>query len=293
MQPSSTSPTQGLRTKVGVIQMTSTADVEANLAAVERLVSAACDDGARVVVVPECFAFLGPEDGKLAIAEALPEGGPILRRMALLARARKTEIVLGGFWEKGDDAAKVKNACVHLGEDGSVRAIYRKIHLFDVDLPDGTKLEESATVEPGREVVATETRFGVLGLSVCYDLRFPELYRELVDRGAIALAIPAAFTLTTGKDHWHVLLRARAIEAQSYVLAAAQTGHHHGQRRSYGHALVCDPWGTVLAECGEGEGFATAWLDPDVVARVRRSLPSLRHRVLSPGSSVPSPGGAR
>ena len=113
-----------------------------------------------------------------------------------------------------------------------------------------------------------------------YDLRFPELYRQLVDKGAIALAIPAAFTLTTGKDHWHVLLRARAIEAQSYVLAAAQTGHHFGSRRSYGHALICDPWGTVLAECGEGEGVATAWLDPEVVARVRASLPSLQHRVL-------------
>lgn len=271
------------RTKVGVIQMTSTGDLEANLAAVERLVAGACDDGAKLAVIPECFALLGPEEGKLAVAETLPEGGPILRRMSLLARARRCDLVLGGFWEKGG-AGKVKNACVHLDAGGGVRAIYRKIHLFDVNLPDGTKLEESATVEPGRDIVATETPFGVLGLSVCYDLRFPELYRALVDRGAIALAVPAAFTLTTGKDHWHVLLRARAIEAQSYVLAAAQTGHHYGQRRSYGHALICDPWGTVLAECGEGEGFATAWIDPEVVARVRTSLPSLRHRVLGQGA---------
>src|SRR4029079_3982886 len=126
----------------------------------------------------------------------------------------------------------VRNACVHLGADGGVRAVYRKIHLFDVDLADGTKLTESSTVEPGRDVVVTETPFGTLGLSVCYDLRFPELYRALVDRGAVALAIPAAFTLTTGKDHWHVLMRARAIEAQCYVLAAAQTGHHFGNRNS-------------------------------------------------------------
>ena len=269
-----------MRTKVGVVQMTSGADVAANLDAVERLVGQAVEDGAKLVVIPECFAYLGPEEGKLAIAEALPEGGPILARMAALARQHRAELVLGGFWEKGASAAKVRNACVHLDEEGAVRAVYRKIHLFDVDLPDGTKLEESATVEPGTELVVTDAPFGTLGLSVCYDVRFPELYRGLVDRGAIALAVPAAFTLTTGKDHWHVLLRARAIESQSYVLAAAQTGHHHGQRRSYGHALICDPWGTVLAECGEGEGVATAWIDPAVPARVRASLPSLRHRVL-------------
>ncbi len=268
------------KTKVGVVQMTSTADVEANLRTTERLVGEGASDGARLIVIPECFAYLGPEQGKLAIAEPLPEGGPILARMAELARRAGVELVLGGFWEKGATAEKVRNACVHLGSDGAVRAVYRKIHLFDVDLPDGTKLEESATVERGDELVVSDAPFGKLGLSVCYDLRFPELYRGLVDRGAIALAIPAAFTLTTGKDHWHVLLRARAIEAQSYVLAAAQTGHHFGQRRSYGHALICDPWGTVLAEHGEGEGVATAWIDADVVARVRTSLPSLRHRVL-------------
>jgi deaminated glutathione amidase len=283
-----------MKTKVGVVQMTSTADVEANLAAVERLVGDAVEDGARLVVIPECFAYLGPEAGKLELAETLPpagdaaagsaaDGGPILARMQRLARARAVQLVLGGFWEKGASPSKVRNACVLLGEDGAVRSVYRKIHLFDVDLPDGTKLEESATVEPGSELVVADTALGKLGLSVCYDLRFPELYRALVDQGATALAVPAAFTLTTGKDHWHVLLRARAIEAQSYVLAAAQTGHHFGQRRSYGHALICDPWGTVLAECGEGEGVATAWVDSEVVTRVRAGLPSLRHRVLGRG----------
>lgn len=269
-----------MRTKVGVVQMTSTPDVESNLRSVERLVAAAAEDGATLVVVPECFAYLGPDGGSLAVAEPLPEGGPILARMAALARAHRVQLVLGGFWERGASPTKVRNACVHLGADGAVRAIYRKIHLFDVDLADGTRLEESATVEPGAELVVTDAPFGKLGLSVCYDVRFPELYRGLVDRGAIALAVPAAFTLTTGKDHWHVLLRARAIEAQSYVLAAAQTGHHFGPRRSYGHALICDPWGTVLAECGEGEGVATAWIDPGVVEKVRASLPSLRHRVI-------------
>ena len=188
--------------------------------------------------------------------------------------------MLGGFWEKGDDPNKVRNACIHVGSDGTIGAIYRKIHLFDVDLPDGTKLMESETVEPGSEPVVADACFGKLGLSVCYDLRFPELYRALVDRGAVAVTVPAAFTLTTGKDHWHVLLRARAIESQCYVLAAAQAGHHYGKRWSYGHALVVDPWGIVLAECGEGDGVAVGVIEPRVIERVRAALPSLKHRVL-------------
>jgi predicted amidohydrolase len=266
--------------RVAAVQMTSTPDLEQNLNNALRLSRDAIDEGAGLVVLPECFALLGPEAAKLEVAEALPSGGPILARFQELAQSRNVELVLGGFWERAHDPAKVRNACIHLGADGEVRAVYRKIHLFDVDLSDGTTLRESSTVEPGSEPVVTQARLGKLGLSVCYDLRFPELYRALVDRGAIALAIPAAFTLTTGKDHWHVLLRARAIEAQCYVIAAAQTGRHFGQRVSYGHALICDPWGTVLAECGEGEGYAMANIDPGVVERVRNSVPSLRHRRL-------------
>jgi deaminated glutathione amidase len=267
-------------TKVGVVQITSGPEVEPNLQATERVVRGAAADGAQLVVVPECFAYLGPEGGQRDVAEPLPAGGPILERCQRLAREARVELVLGGFWEQLPGSPKVANACIHLRADGTVAAIYRKMHLFDVDLPDGTTLTESDTVVPGTEPVVTETPFGTLGLSVCYDLRFPELYRALVAKGAIALAVPAAFTLATGKDHWHVLLRARAIEQQCYVLAAAQTGHHYGQRVSYGHALVVDPWGTVLAECGEGEGWAVATLHPERVAKVRASLPSLRHRVL-------------
>lgn len=269
-----------MRTKVAVVQMTSVPNAEANLEAAERQVRAAAADGAQLVMLPECFAFLGPEQEKLALAEVLPAGGPILARVAGWAKELKVELILGGFWERGNAAGKVFNACVHVDARGSVRSVYRKIHLFDVDLPDGTQLTESSTVEAGRDTVVTDTAFGKLGLSVCYDVRFPELYRKLVDEGAIALAVPAAFTATTGKDHWHVLLRARAIESQCYVLAAAQTGKHFGSRASYGHALIVDPWGVVLAECGEGEGFAAAYVDTDVVARVRSSLPSLKHRRL-------------
>ncbi|MBN8610628.1 MAG: carbon-nitrogen hydrolase family protein [Deltaproteobacteria bacterium] len=291
-----TSGTTSGRTKAAVIQMISTDQVEPNLAQMERLVRAAAEDRASLVVVPECFAYLGSDaagatsPGKAAIAERLPPQGdpsdaPILSRCAALAKELSVELVLGGFWERGEDPKKVKNACVHLDARGEVRAVYRKIHLFDVDLADGTKLQESASVEPGTELVVTDSAIGKLGLSVCYDVRFPELYRGLVDRGATALTVPAAFTLTTGKDHWHVLLRARAIESQCYVLAAAQTGRHSSAsagatRQSYGHALIIDPWGTVLAECGEGEGYACAWIDDAVVQRIRTSLPSLAHRRL-------------
>ena len=268
------------RTTVGVIQMTSTPDVDANMSTVARLVRDAADRGAEMVVVPECFAYLGPEEAKLDVAESLEAGGPLLERCRSAAREAGVDVVYGGFWEKSDRPNKVHNACLYMRADGAIAAAYRKIHLFDVDLSDGTKVLESETVEAGAETVVAEAPFGLLGLSVCYDLRFPELYRRLVDAGAIALAIPAAFTSTTGKDHWHVLLRARAIEQQSYVLAAAQTGHHFGKRRSYGHALIADPWGTVLAECGEGEGVAVADVDPAYVKKVRRSLPSLAHRKL-------------
>ncbi len=172
----------------------------------------------------------------------------------------------------------MKNACLHLASDGSILAIYRKIHLFDIALSDGTVIKESETIHAGSRPVVTQTRFGTLGLSICYDIRFPELYRRLVDMGAIAMAVPAAFTQTTGSAHWHVLLRARAIESQSYVIAAAQVGHHFGTRYTYGHALICDPWGKVLSECDNAEGFAIAEIDPERVNRIRAELPSLQHR---------------
>lgn len=276
--------------KVAAVQMTSTADVEDNLQTAFSLTEQAIEDGASLVVLPECFAYLGPEEGKFAIAEELPSAatqpaasftaGPILERCRTLARSRNAELVLGGFYEKTPDPKRVRNACVHIDAEGNVRSVYRKIHLFDVDLGDGTSLRESAGVEAGTEVVVTDTAFGKLGLSVCYDVRFPELYRALVDKGAIAVTVPAAFTLTTGKDHWHVLLRARAIESQCYVIAAAQFGKHFGTRVSYGHALICDPWGTVVAECSDGPGYAIASVDHAVIERIRAALPSLRHRKL-------------
>lgn len=267
--------------QVAVVQMTSTPDVEQNMRTAERLVRRAADAGAKLAVLPEAFAYLGPESGQREVSEPLPGGGPLLARCQGWARELRLELVLGGFWERMANSDKVRNASVHLGGDGSVKAIYRKIHLFDVDLSDGTSLKESEKVEAGTEVVVSDAPFGKMGMSICYDVRFPELYRKLVDGGAIVLTVPAAFTLQTGKDHWHVLLQARAIESQCYVLAAAQSGNHFGKRVSYGHALVVDPWGCVIAQCGgEGEGIALAAIDTDQIERVRRQLPSLANRRL-------------
>lgn len=272
------------RTRVAVAQMCSGPDLAQNLAKVRELAARAQEERAELLVFPECFAYLGPERGKLDVAESLSEGGPVLACVREVAASTNMELVLGGFWEKSPDPNKVFNSCVVVAPSGDVRAVYRKIHLFDVDLADGTTLRESASVAAGSEIVTVDEPFGTLGLSICYDLRFPELYRALTDRGATAVCVPSAFTLTTGKDHWHVLLRARAIESQCYVFAAAQVGVHFGTRASYGHALICDPWGVVVAEHGEGEGIVVANVDPEVVARVRRQLPSLRHRVLGNGS---------
>jgi predicted amidohydrolase len=260
--------------------MTSTEDVAANLATVSRLVRRATDAGAMLVGLPENFAFLGSDrDHRLAIAESVtPADGPILAAMATLAREARVHLLLGGFPERSEQPGHIYNTALLLNPAGDVTATYRKIHLFDVDLPGGARFRESESVTPGAEPVVASFPWGGLGLSVCYDLRFPELYRRLATGGARVLAIPSAFTAETGKDHWHVLLRARAIENQAFVVAPAQWGLHGGKRASYGHALIVDPWGVVLAECGNHEGVAVADLDFAYQDEVRRNLPCLDHR---------------
>jgi predicted amidohydrolase len=273
--------------------MTSTDDVGRNLSSVRQLVTDAASRGASLVGLPENFAYLGSDrDHRLAIAEALPlhgtDGsperlpgpGPILSAMQALARETRVHLLLGGFPEATPAGTRIRNTSVLLGPDGGILAHYRKIHLFDVDLPGGATFRESDAVEPGDTTVVSDLGWGKLGLSVCYDLRFPELYRRLVGRGAEVLTVPSAFTAETGKDHWHVLLRARAIENLAFVVAPAQAGFHGGNRRSYGHALVVDPWGVVLAEQGEGTGVAVADLDLDYLSVVRRRVPCLDHRRL-------------
>jgi predicted amidohydrolase len=272
---------------VAALQVTSTEDVSANLARCTALVSAAAKAGASLIGLPENFAYLGTDrDHRLSIAEALPTlkgepAGPILSAMQALARQTGAWLLLGGFPERASAPTHIRNTSVLLRDDGSIAATYRKIHLFDVDVPGGMRFRESETIEPGEAPVVAETPWGPLGLTICYDVRFPELYRALVARGARLLAVPSAFTLETGKDHWSVLLRARAIENQAYLFAPAQFGHHGGNRRSWGHAMVVDPWGAVLAECGDHEGFALAPVDFEYQDRVRASLPCLTHRKVS------------
>jgi predicted amidohydrolase len=271
------------------IQMTSTEDVDANLERARELVREAANAGALLVGLPENFAYLGNDrDHRLSIAETVPDpgtaaaaardaAGPIHGAMQELARATGTWLLLGGFPERGG-GKKIRNTALLLDPVGTVVSVYRKIHLFDVDVPGGKRFRESEAIEPGQTPVVAETPWGGLGLSICYDLRFPELYRALAARGARIVAVPSAFTAETGKDHWHVLLRARAIENQVFLLAPAQFGTHGANRSSYGHALVVDPWGAVLAECGDHDGFALARLDFDYQDKVRTALPVLSHR---------------
>ena len=197
-----------------------------------------------------------------------------------MARSRGLYVLAGSIAEKVSEPGKTANTSVLIADDGAIVASYRKIHLFDVAIPDGARYAESETVLPGDRAVIAPTPLGRIGLTVCYDLRFPELYRALATLGAEVITIPSAFTLFTGKDHWEVLVRARAIENLAYVLAPAQVGRHSSTRVTYGNAMIVDPWGVVLARCPDGEGVCVAPFKRDRLEQVRRELPSLKHRRL-------------
>ncbi len=263
------------RVLAAVVQMTSTTDVARNLDTAERLVTLAAVRGARLVALPENFAFLRAEGQPVPEAQALD--GPWVARMAELARRLEITLLLGSVPERVVGDARVHNTSLLLGPDGATLAVYRKIHLFDVDLPGMEPLRESRSVVPGDSIVVADSPAGRLGLSVCYDLRFPELYRALAGRGARVLCVPSAFTERTGKAHWEVLLRARAIENLAYVLAPAQVGRHGGGRSSHGEAMIVDPWGPVLARVAAGEDVALAELDYARQERLRQELPALKH----------------
>lgn len=263
---------------VAAIQLQSSGLVNDNLSQVRRLCEAAAKAGARVMLLPENFGFFGKESDKRRLAETLGDAGPIQDTLSTLARRHRVTIVGGGMPERSDDSARPFNTSLVYGPDGALLATYRKTHLFDVELPDGTVVSESAATTPGHAATTLEVDGFVWGLSICYDLRFGALFECLSRSGADVFAVTAAFTEQTGKDHWHVLLRARAIEHQCYVVAAGQWGDHEARPRSYGHSLICDPWGCVVAECGEGPGFCLAQLDAEVLGRVRARLPCLQHR---------------
>ncbi len=266
--------------RAGVVQMTSVDDLAANLAAAERLVDEAADRGAELVALPENFAYLRREGQPIPCAQGL--GGEVVQRLAGWARRHRLWLVGGSFPEAIPGDARVHNTCVCCSPDGAVAAVYRKIHLFDVDLRErgGDSYAESSVVAPGDAPVLLDTPFGAVGLSICYDLRFPELYRQLAAQGARFLVVPSAFTPQTGKDHWEVLLRARAIENQAFVLAPAQCGRHSATRASHGRSLIVDPWGVILAQAADEPGVIVADCSQERLDRVRTSLPALGHRRL-------------
>ncbi len=262
------------------VQLTSTSDQDANLKRAESLIRRAALYGATLICTPEQTNFLGPHDEKVRRAE--PVSGPLISRFRSLAAELGVHLLVGSFNEVSDETGRCYNTSVLLGPAGELIATYRKLHLFDVDHSDAVRFLESRTCKPGSVPCVAETSLGTFGLSICYDLRFPELYRHHVDHGATIMTIPSAFTLTTGKDHWQPLLRARAIETQSYVIAPGQWGHHDddGLRESYGHSMIVDPWGQVLAMVPDGEGLALAEIDLDRVTQLRRSMPVAAHRRL-------------
>jgi nitrilase len=259
------------------LQLTSGSDPEANFAVAEELIELATRRGAELVGLPENFAFMGDDERRLELAPSLAEQAQ--RFLVTMARRYQVTLMGGGYPVPTGDRLTLNRADL-VGKDGQLLARYDKIHLFDVDLPDGNTYRESATVQSGIELPQVADAPGLchIGLSICYDVRFPELYRHLAGSGAELVMIPAAFTAFTGKDHWQVLLQARAIENTVYVLAPAQTGLHYGRRQSHGHAMVIDPWGTVLADAGIAPGLAVAPIDPEHGLRVRAVMPSLQHR---------------
>lgn len=261
--------------RVAVIQMNSRDDKAANLAKAETLLAEAAARDAELAVLPELWTYLGPKDRRAQVAEAIP--GPSSEFLAGIARRHRFWLVGGSYLERVADQPRFFNTCLAFSPDGEVVARYRKLHLFDVDV-DGYSYRESATMAPGGEVVAAELAGVRVGLTICYDLRFPELYRRLAVGGAKVITVPSAFTRETGKDHWGVLLRCRAIENQVFVLAAAQVGSHPPGKACYGNALIADPWGMVLARAGYQECVITAELDLDYQQQVRKELPSLEHR---------------
>jgi deaminated glutathione amidase len=262
--------------RAGVVQLNSTEDLDRNLETADRLVRQAAAQGADVVLLPEKWSILGTPEQMAAGAQ--PLDGQCITWARSAAAELGIDLIAGSIVERVSGRQKGSNTSVHVGPDGEIRAVYRKIHMFDVEV-DGDVYAESANEEPGDLAVLSELAGGTaLGMTICYDLRFPELYQALSAAGAQVISVPAAFTLATTRDHWEVLLRARAIENQSFVLAANQIGAHPPGHRAGGRSLIADPWGLVLASAPDGEVAVVAELDFAILRDVRRRLPSLTHR---------------
>ena len=260
------------------LQMNSVPDLQKNLAQAEDLVELAVRQGAELVTLPENFSFIGDEAAKIAQAEEICQASEkFIKTMA----QRYQVTLLGGGYPAPTQTGKVYTTALLVAPNGQELSRYEKAHLFDVNLPDGNTYQESSNILSGKHLpsVYPSKDLGNLGLSVCYDVRFPELYRHLSQMGAEVLMVPAAFTAYTGKDHWQILLQARAVENTCYVIAPAQTGFHNARRQSHGHALIVDPWGVILADAGEETGLAIAEINPSRLEQVRLQMPSLKHRV--------------
>lgn len=261
---------------VAVGQMTSQSDKEANLLAIEAIMAKAQAQGARFLCLPENCVFLGSSSDTFNAREPLE--GPSMKRLGEWARRYGMWLSVGGFQELIPGSEKIYNTHVLLDDQGEIQGVYRKIHLFSVKLADGTSYHEDKTVQPGQNLACIQTPLFKVGLSICYDIRFSYLYWALRNLGAQVILVPAAFTDTTGKAHWEIMLRARAIETQSYVLAAAQSGCHNGERKTHGHAMIVDPWGTILAQCGEQNDCASAPIDLEYLQRIRTNMPILEQQ---------------
>lgn len=267
--------------RVAAIQMNSGADVSQNLDLAGTLLREAASDGCTLAVLPENFALM-PEQGRDKARHAENPGeGPIQAFLADTAAELGLWIIAGSMPLVSPESERVYGASLAVDDDGRTRAIYRKIHLFDVDLPDREEsYRESHSMYPGDEPVTVMTPAGRIGVTICYDLRFPELFRTLVDEGASVFTVPAAFTAVTGKAHWHTLLRARAIENLAYVIAPGQFGRHPDDRETFGHSLIVDPWGQIIAEQAEGNCVVVADIDPEEPAKLRERFPALANRRL-------------
>ncbi|KAK9158080.1 hypothetical protein Scep_004654 [Stephania cephalantha] len=266
--------------RVAAAQMTSINDLSTNFNTCSRLVQDAVAAGAKLLCFPENFSFVGSKDGEsLTIAETLD--GPIMQRYCSLARESSIWLSLGGFQEKGPDEEHLCNTHVLIDDSGNIRSTYQKIHLFDVDVPGGAVYKESRFTTAGQDIIAVDSPMGRLGLTVCYDLRFPELYQQLRFQHQVqVLIVPAAFTKVTGEAHWEILLRARAIETQCYVIAPAQAGRHNEKRESYGDTLIIDPWGKVVGRLPDrlSTGITVADIDFSLIDSVRTKMPISKHR---------------
>lgn len=264
------------RFTVACVQTNSARDFEPNIRATSAMVREARSGGADFVLLPENVSMLEPVSRLLKEKAQPEESHPALAAFRDLAQETGVWLLIGSLAIKAPDG-RVANRSLLVDPQGLIVARYDKIHMFDVDLGSGENYRESATIAPGETAVLADTPWGKIGLSVCYDLRFPHLYRQLAQQGAAFLSTPAAFTRTTGRAHWHILQRARAIENGAFVFAPAQCGTHAEGRQTYGHSLIVDPWGTILADAGEDPGLILAEIDPDQVAEARNRVPSLRH----------------